>query len=44
MGYTTNFTGQFDLDKQLTLDDFNLLNEMADYSDKGRKEGSKNFS
>lgn len=31
MGYTTNFVGQFDLDKQLTLDDFNLLNAIANH-------------
>lgn len=30
MGYTTNFIGQFKLDKQLTLDDFNWLKEFAE--------------
>ena len=29
VGYTTDFTGQFDLDKQLTLDDFRLLEDLS---------------
>lgn len=34
MGYTTNFIGQFDLDKQLSLDDYNILKHMGeDYED-----------
>ncbi len=34
MGYTTTFTGQFDLDKQLTLDDYNFLKHLGeDYAD-----------
>ena len=30
MGYTTNFTGHFRLDKQLTLDHFQILNKFAE--------------
>lgn len=39
MGYTTSFMGKFDLDKQLSLDDFNYLKHLGEDYEPEKIEG-----
>ncbi len=40
MGYSTNFTGRFDLDKQLTLDDYRILKGLEGFDPRDCEEAA----